>query len=108
MAVLEEAGDAEVKHPEFEVMALESVSTLSMFKIAAFLSLVTQFVRRWRGNGYLSLYRSRSRSSRQTDKQVQNITYNEFLKLLRDGKEVLTAFYNNENVFHILRSLTNK
>jgi hypothetical protein len=103
MAVLEEAGDVEVEHPEFESPVLKSVSTLSFVKTVALYSLVTQFVRRWKANRSPSLYWGRSRLPPQRDKQVLDVTYYEFLKLLRQGKEVLIAFYDNENVLHTLR-----
>jgi hypothetical protein len=96
------AGDGAVEHPG----ALKKAATMGIAKMAAFQNLIAQFTRRWRGQrpapaGRLGVElpnRPRSKSPRPRDQQVHNVTYNEFLKLLKDGKEVLIAFYDNENV----------
>jgi hypothetical protein len=98
----EQGGDVIVEHQG----VIKRAETVSIAKMAAFQILVAGFVRRWRTQRMERSVAGRLGSSnwlrlklaRPRDKQVQNVTYLEFLKLLKDGNEVLIAFYDNENV----------
>ena len=99
---------------------LKRATTATFIKVAAIHNIIFQFVRSWkmrRAGGQAtarqgdrlalpenkesrqkSLSRSRSPTP-QPERKIRSITYKELMTLLHGGKEVLVAFYDNENVF---------
>ena len=99
---------------------LKRATTATFIKVAAINNIIFQFLRTWkkrRAGGQAtaahgdrlappenkesrrrSLSRSRS-TTPQPETKIRSITYKELMKLVDDGKEVLAAFYDNENVF---------
>ena len=98
---------------------LKRAATATFVRAANIQHLIVQFARRWRtqraggqtaaGHGdrlalpenkdsrRKSLSRSRS-PTHQPEEKIRPITYRELMILLHSGKEVLVAFYDNDNV----------